>query len=149
MNVHSISGLHIAPFRSSTYTKRELTRVLVVDDDHAIADSLSVILQVKGYAVRVAYSAEEGIAITECFKPDALVADIVMPGGMSGIEMAAHFAKHHPLCKVLLVSGDINVIALVRHLARRVRYHAILSKPYHPAEILRAVAGCERPYQMN
>jgi DNA-binding NtrC family response regulator len=119
----------------------ELLRVLVVDDERSIADSLGLILQVRGHRARVAYSAEEALLIADEFKPQALISDVVMPG-MSGIELAVYFSEQHPECKVLLVSGNAIGFGLVEESVRRGHYHSILPKPIHPAQILEFLSTC-------
>jgi two-component system, sensor histidine kinase len=62
-------------------------RVLVVDDDHDVADSLVMLLQLMGADVHVAYSGEAALATVAKFKPDLALVDIGMPN-MDGYETA-------------------------------------------------------------
>ena len=62
-------------------------RVLVVDDNADAADSLAMLLQVRGDEVRVAYDGEEALFAEQEFKPDILLLDIGMPK-LSGYEVA-------------------------------------------------------------
>jgi PAS domain S-box-containing protein len=68
------------------------TKILVADDNHDAADSLSMLLQISGYQVVLAHSGREAIATAEQERPDALVLDIGMPD-MSGYEVARHLRK--------------------------------------------------------
>jgi CheY-like chemotaxis protein len=62
-------------------------RILVIDDDHAVADSFVMLLKTCGSTARTAYSGAAGIeALTE-FKPAVVFLDIGMPG-MDGYETA-------------------------------------------------------------
>jgi PAS domain S-box-containing protein len=54
-------------------------RVLVVDDNRDSADSLAMLLELKGHDVRVAYSAAQARAQVDGFAPDAALIDIAMP----------------------------------------------------------------------
>lgn len=54
-------------------------RVLVVDDNADAADSLAMLLQVRGEVVRVAYDGEEALAAEDEFRPDVILLDIGMP----------------------------------------------------------------------
>jgi len=54
-------------------------RVLVVDDNRDSADSLAMLLELKGHEVRVAYSAAQAGKQVEDFTPDAALIDIAMP----------------------------------------------------------------------
>lgn len=62
-------------------------RVLVVDDNADAADSLAMLLQVRGDDVRVAYDGEEALFAEQEFMPDVLLLDIGMPK-LSGYEVA-------------------------------------------------------------
>ena len=62
-------------------------RVLVVDDNTDAADSLAMLLQVRGDEVRVAYDGEQALFAEQEFKPDVLLLDIGMPK-LSGYDVA-------------------------------------------------------------
>jgi CheY-like chemotaxis protein len=62
-------------------------RALVIGDDHDAADSLRMVLECLGAAVRVAYSGERGVEATQAFEPDFVFLDLGMPG-LDGFETA-------------------------------------------------------------
>jgi CheY-like chemotaxis protein len=62
-------------------------RVLVVDDNRDIADTLSLLLEMEGYDVRVAYDGRQALAVVQAFVPDVVFLDINMPG-MDGCTVA-------------------------------------------------------------
>jgi DNA-binding NtrC family response regulator len=116
-------------------------RVLIVDDERNIADSLALILQSRGHMVRAAYSGEDAVLIAQSFHPHAVVSDVVMRG-MSGVDLAIWLANNRPDCKVLLVSGDADAFPMVEESIRRGHAHTILTKPFHPQRILDFLATC-------
>ncbi|HUQ29468.1 MAG TPA: response regulator [Usitatibacter sp.] len=65
----------------------ETRRVLVVDDNADAADSLAMLLQVRGDEVRVAYDGEEALVAELDFQPQVVLLDIGMPK-LSGYEVA-------------------------------------------------------------
>ena len=110
-------------------------KVLVVDDEPAVADTLRLILEKSGYDARVAYSGEAAIGLLHGFKPDMLVTDVIMPG-MTGIQAAIHVCALVPACKVLLISGNESTAALLEAAMRNDREFEILAKPFHPTQLL-------------
>jgi PAS domain S-box-containing protein len=70
----------------------QAVRVLVVDDDPAVADSTALLLELKGYRVRVAYSGEDAIEQARGFLPQIVLLDIGMCG-IDGYETAARLRE--------------------------------------------------------
>ena len=62
-------------------------RILVIDDDHDVADSLVMLLETFGANVKVAYSGEAGLEAVRDFRPRLVFLDIGMPK-MDGYETA-------------------------------------------------------------
>lgn len=119
----------------------QILRVLVVDDEHPIADSLVLVLKARGHDARAVYSAEEAIALADMFKPQAVLSDVMM-AGLSGIDLAIHFEEQAPDCKVLLMSGYATAFAMIEESIRRGHYHTIFPKPIHPDEVFKFLASC-------
>ena len=117
-------------------------KVLVVDDERAISDSVCMVLEGSGYQVRGTYSAEEALAVASDFAPDVLLTDVLMPG-MNGFELALRIKARHPQCKLLLFSGQAATVELARKFAgefsqAKYRYE-LLPKPLHPTKLLEKV----------
>ena len=85
---------------------RGTERVLIVDDEPALAALMQHTLQQLGYAVLVATSAHEALAIHDGGREelDLLVTDVVMPE-MTGLRLSEWFRADRPAMKVLFVSG--------------------------------------------
>ena len=115
-------------------------RVLVVDDEHAIAETLSLILVKSGFETAVAHDEREAVAKARSWRPDAVVSDVVMPV-MDGIEAAIEILSFLPACKIALLSGKAATSDLVRHAALKGHYFEILAKQAPPAELLRELSG--------
>lgn len=106
-------------------------RVLVVDDERLIADTLTLILNSNGFEAHAAYSGEDAIELAGTLKPNFLVSDVIM-GGMSGIEVAIYFSNLLPQCKIVLISGNVLTTSLLEVAGRQgYRFH-VLPKPVHP-----------------
>lgn len=80
-------------------------KILVVDDERAIASVRAMILESQGYETETAYSGEEAVRVACSFHPDCVVSDIMM-GAMNGVESAIEILSFLPQCKVLFISGN-------------------------------------------
>jgi DNA-binding response OmpR family regulator len=123
--------------RSSPSGDREAYRpvVLVVDDERAIADTLTKILNHGAYAAMAAYDAESALETALLVPPQMLIADVVLPG-MSGIELAIALEKRIPDCRILLFSGMAATAGLLAEANRAGHSFQLLSKPVHPSDLL-------------
>ncbi len=67
-------------------------KILVIDDDQMIAESLKRVLAYEAFEVRVERNGTEGIAAFKAFKPDLVILDVMMPG-MCGIDVCESLKK--------------------------------------------------------
>jgi CheY-like chemotaxis protein len=109
-------------------------RVLVVDDERVVADSLALILRGRGFDARAVYSGEDAAEIALGWKPHALVSDVVM-GKMDGVALAVYLSQVLPSCKVLLISGNIATEHLLNESKKLGHNFPILAKPFPPESI--------------
>ena len=96
--------------------------ILVVDDEHALADTLALILERAGYKSTAAYSASEALMEVEKQRPDLIISDVMMPV-MNGIDFAVKVSKLDLGIKVLLISGHAGTQDMVE--AARLDFHSI------------------------
>jgi CheY-like chemotaxis protein len=109
-----------------------LRKVMVVDDEHDLADLAAALLSAHGLEVVVAYSARVAMdLLQQDDQIDAIFSDIVMPG-MTGLELADAVREMYPRVKIVLASG----YALPSLLANRERPYLYTSKPYKIETIL-------------
>lgn len=114
---------------------RASLKILVADDEHAIADTLAVILRQKGFETVAVYDGEAAVESARQWKPDLLLIDVIMPG-MNGIEAAIQVRTLRPECRVLLFSGYAASVELLDDARVQGHHFEILAKPVHPAELL-------------
>ncbi len=110
-------------------------RVLVVDDQKDLADSLAAILCANGYAAKAVYSGDDAVKEARQMLPHLLVADVMMPG-LNGIETAIRVRQFLHKCKVLLISGHVNSAGMWQSARRRGFQFDMLVKPVEPEAIL-------------
>jgi CheY-like chemotaxis protein len=102
-------------------------KVLIVDDERTIADTLRVIFSTNGYETRTAYSAEGAIQIIAEWQPDLAILDVVLPV-MNGIDLAILLTSQYPECRILLFSGQAATGDLLEDAIRRGYRFEILAK---------------------
>ncbi|WP_137152717.1 PAS domain S-box protein [Devosia sp. FKR38] len=113
--------------------------VLVVEDDPRVRKLTVSRLEALGYATLVAADAHEALHIlAREIGIDLVFTDLVMPGGMSGYELAHRIAVDYPGLQVLLTSGYAD--ELVRRDADAIAHLKVLGKPYRQADLARAIA---------
>ena len=115
-------------------------KVLVVDDERIIADTLAMILNQSGFQARAVYSGEKALELATTYAPDMLITDVIM-ADLNGIDAAIQIRALLPEIKILLFSGQ----AATADLLEKARAHGyefeILSKPVHPQDLLTKLRG--------
>ncbi len=107
-------------------------KILVVDDETSIADSLAAILKLNGYCVRACYSGEMAIKTAAEFVPDAIICDVLMPD-LDGVRAAKAVRAMLPQCRVLLISGRPDA---ARVLEASGQAFELLMKPFQAGDVL-------------
>jgi DNA-binding NtrC family response regulator len=115
-------------------------KILIVDDEKAIADSLAMVLSTRNYEARVAYSAEEAIEILAAWQPEVAVLDVILPR-MNGIDLGIVVRENYPHCNVLLFSGQPDAHLILEEALKKGHTFDILAKPVPPALMLDAISN--------
>jgi DNA-binding response OmpR family regulator len=97
------------------HENRVKPKVLVVDDERVIADTLAMILNQSGFDARAVYSGEKAVEMASTFTPDMLITDVIM-ADLNGIDAA---------------TADL----LEKARAKGYEFE-ILAKPVHPQDLL-------------
>ncbi|WP_448208062.1 PAS domain S-box protein [Azospirillum sp. sgz302134] len=105
-------------------------RVLVVEDDPIVAMTVSTALEDVGFAVTCVTTADEALPILAAGDVDVLFSDVVMPGSMSGVDLAREAQRRFPGLPVILATGYSEDIA-------RADGIQVLSKPYRIDDLVR------------
>jgi len=141
LHFQTVPVAEIARMDLAVQTARSQLVVLVVDDEHLIADTLAAILMRSGYAAVAAYDGRSALEIARAIPPDLLITDVFMPG-MSGIDLAIAMQAAIPDCKVLLFSGQASTVDLLTAAREQGHDFALLLKPVHPTELLARISMC-------
>jgi two-component system nitrogen regulation response regulator NtrX len=112
-------------------------RILVIDDEAAIRDSLRMILEYEHYEFLGAASGPEGLSIIKRDAPDMVVLDIKMPG-MNGLETLAEIRKVEGAVPVAMISGHGTITDAMQ--ATRLGAFDFIEKPFTSERVLVTVA---------
>ena len=115
-------------------------RVLVVDDERCIADTLAAILRKAGYDATALYDGESALSACDAHVPDLVLSDAIMPG-ISGVDLAILIKVRYPGCRVLLFSGMAASTDLLKEARRQGHDFEVLAKPIHPDDLLAKIAA--------
>jgi len=115
-------------------------KILVVEDEFGLQETLRDVFRMEGYDVRVAVDGENGYQTYLAFKPDLVFTDVVMPK-MSGIELVRKIRQDNPKIKVIYISGFFGLRNVKRELNEDVlKYgYPCLSKPFKVSAMLELV----------
>jgi CheY-like chemotaxis protein len=113
-------------------------KVLVVDDNRLLADTIQETLEIDGLDVMSAKDGLEGYWTYLLFRPDMIITDIQMPR-KNGLEMMKRIRKHNPKIKTIYMSGDIAMFEPFL-IEEKKRYPvSYFEKPFSLESLIRAV----------
>jgi CheY-like chemotaxis protein len=114
-----------------------MKKILVVDDESAIRESISALLEEKGYEVRTANNGKEGFNVFEQFQPDLVMTDISMPD-MEGIEFLKILRKKKKDLPIIVMSGNVVGTKFLKS-ANLLGASATLKKPFSNKDLLSTI----------
>jgi PAS domain S-box-containing protein len=126
--------------KSADRTGADATRrILVVDDDSDVADSLSDLLRLNGYAVESANSGEEALDIQDRFDPAIAIVDVRL-GGTSGIELIAELKRRQASLVCITATAYADIETAIN--AVRAGIDDFLLKPLNDEELVAVLERC-------
>jgi PAS domain S-box-containing protein len=124
--------------QSAEQRSRDAARVLVVDDEPDVLEVTVELFRNMGYEVLCARTGREALDVLETGADIGLMfSDVMMPGGMSGIELARRARGIAPRMRIMLASGYPLPALQEQHGA--LDEFTLLSKPYRLADIVRTL----------
>jgi two-component system, NtrC family, nitrogen regulation response regulator NtrX len=111
-------------------------RILVIDDESAIRDSLKMILEYEGYDVVGAATGQDGLSLVDREPPDLVLLDIKM-AGMDGIDVLQRLKAGHETLPVIMISGHATVSTAVE--ATKLGAFDFIEKPLSTERVLVSV----------
>ena len=111
-------------------------RILVVDDEVLIADTIAQILNRSGFIAEVAYSGAQAIELAKRHCPELVLSDVMMPH-VDGVEAAIRIREHCPDTRIVLFSGQAATVEILARARERGHEFELLPKPIHPTQLIK------------
>jgi CheY-like chemotaxis protein len=124
-------------------TLQSTRRVLILDDEQVIANTLALILNRNGFEAQAVYNAQDAITTAALLSPDVLISDVIMEG-MTGIDAAIRISELVPRCRIILFSGQAATADLLQRAEADGYHFEILVKPIHPRVLLERLADSQQ-----
>ncbi len=122
----------------SQKTAQHRPRILVVDDEKLIADTIAEILEGAGFHVAVAYDGWSALEIAGRFQPEFLLSDVLMPR-MNGVDLAIAVQKIYPAARVLLISGQAGISEILLSGQKQGYEFELIAKSIHPLKLIERI----------
>lgn len=139
--IGAVDSLNPGPIRTrkaiseKDKAKRKKPIILVVDDEHLIADTTTEILNRCGYQATPAYDGESALELALRLTPDIVLTDVVMPR-MNGVQLAIAIRNALPSAEVILLSGQAGISDIVERGLKEGYSFELIAKPVHPERLL-------------
>ena len=111
-------------------------KILIVEDEKRLADSLKTLLEGKGFDVEAVYDGENGSAYAELGVYDLLILDVMMPG-MDGYELARRVRSRRCSTPILMLTARSSIEDRIEGLNAGADYY--LTKPFDTRELLACI----------
>ncbi|MFQ5672850.1 MAG: carbonic anhydrase [Nitrospinales bacterium] len=114
-------------------------RVLIVDDDHDVAESLAGVLKLQGYTTSLAHSEEGALTAIKQFDAQVALLDIRL-GSANGIDLISQVKKIRPGILCVMITGFGSIDTAIRALKEGA--YDYLRKPTNPSELFATLDRC-------
>lgn len=111
-------------------------KILIVEDEQLLADSLKVLLESHGFQVDAVYDGATGADYAQLGIYDLLILDVMMPG-MDGYQLAREVRRTHNTVPILMLTARSDILDRVEGLNSGADYY--LTKPFDTRELLACV----------
>ena len=125
---------------SAAQTGNRPLRVLIVDDERLIANTICEILNENGFEAVGAYSGSDAILAARKVHPDVVLTDVLMPR-MSGVELGIQLRDEFPGIRIYLFSGQAATTAIIHNAEAEGHFFELFPKPIHPDELISKLRG--------
>ena len=116
-----------------------MKKILIVDDQMEVRELVEVTLRIEDYEIFQAQSGEEAIEIWKAESPDLIIMDVMMPGGMDGLEATRIIRSNsgNGNCRIILLTAKGQEADRAKGFEAGADDYFI--KPFSPLELIRKV----------
>jgi CheY-like chemotaxis protein len=119
-----------------------MPKILVIEDNAIVRNTISRILKTGGYEVCLAGDGLQGMSVFRQEHPDLVISDIIMPE-QEGIATIRQIRAESPDMKIIAISGGARMGNIdFLQIAKKMGACDVLPKPFDPEELLDRVAAC-------
>lgn len=111
-------------------------RILVVDDEVLIADTIVQILNRNGFIAEAVYSGKDAVEAAHRCCPELVLSDVLMPN-VDGVEAAIQIRALCPDTRIVLFSGQAATVEILARARERGHTFELLPKPIHPTQLIK------------
>ena len=113
-------------------------KVVVVDDESVIAETVVEILNQEGFEAIAAANGSIAIELAKTYRADIVLSDVIMPG-LNGIEIGIKIRELVPDCRIVLFSGQAATVDLLEEAREQGHSFDILPKPIKPEQLISVI----------
>ena len=115
-------------------------KILIVDDDWGVCNSLTILLRGEGYCVDGIRDSREAVIVVKKDKYDVCLFDYKMKG-INGIDLLRITKNANPQCSVFIISAMLNIDELCKKETKAGLVAGIISKPFDVGALLQRIAA--------
>ena len=111
-------------------------KILLIEDEKLLADSVAALLSARGYEVQTAYDGDTGLQYARLGIYDLVILDVMMPG-LDGYQVARQLRSEHSAVPILMLTAKSDILDRVEGLNSGADYY--LTKPFDSRELLACI----------
>jgi len=116
-----------------------MKKVLIVEDQHDVRDVIRISLELEDFEIHEAADGASGLKQAAQLRPDLMLLDVMMPGGLDGLQVCQRIKSDPALRRTRVVMLTARDQAADRQAATQAGADHYLAKPFSPIELLNVV----------
>ncbi len=118
-----------------------MNRILIIEDQADIRRLIRWTLEFEDYEIHEASNGQAGLEQARAVRPDLIMLDVMMPGGLDGFQVCAQLKADPALASIPVVMLTARSQQRDRDASDRAGANAFLAKPFSPLQLVETVSG--------